>query len=362
VGLAGAVLALTACSSGKPTTSSTGDGSAPDGGGSSASEVLSATNIDAVIKSYSGPETKFPRTFGIAAKAALKIGWSSPRTANELVGRLGTAIQKDVATMGGTFKSYDANGDVASQVGQVQQLINDHVDAIIVWPLDATALRPSFAKAKNAGIPVLAMEATPDGSTPGDDVTGQVIYGRDTDAYVAAKLMSQLFPGGQVAVAKFAVPVPSINYYAQRAAYWAAADGLHVVSTSDNPSDDVAGGESMAGPILAKYANLKGMLAYNDSTALGTMAAAKAAGHSLVAFANNGEDAGVSGVQAGKIALTVQPPVVTWAKELVGGAYLAKAGTSTPKTVFVGVGTVVSSQTSANAKKMGDLINEAFGS
>jgi ABC-type sugar transport system substrate-binding protein len=208
-----AVLALTACSSGKSGSPAAGGGS-----GSSTAKVLSAANIDSVIKAYSGKETEFPQTFGTATKGAVKIGWSSPRTANELVGRLGTAIQKDVAAMGGSFTSYDANGDVATQVSQVQQLVNDHVDALIVWPLDATALKPSFKLAKAAGIPILAMEATPDGSADIGDVTGQVIYGRDIDAYVAATLMSQVSPGGQVAVAKFAVPVPSINYYAERAA------------------------------------------------------------------------------------------------------------------------------------------------
>ncbi len=360
-----AVLALTACSTGQAATTP-----APAAGGSSGAAasptdpatVLSAANIDAVIRTYPGEVTKLPTTFGTATKGALKIGWSSPRTANELVGRLGAALKDEVAAMGGSFVSYDANGDPAAQVGQVQQLVNDGVSAIVVWPLDATALKPSFKLAKAAGIPILAMEVTPDGSTAIGDVTGQIIYGRDVHAYVAATLMSQLFPGGQYAAAKFAVPVPSINYYAERATFWADKAGMKSVGTFDNPSDDVAGGESMAGPVLSKYPDLAGVLAYNDSTALGTMAAARAAGRTLVAFGMNGEDAGVDGVAGGKIAFSIQPPVLDWAKQLVAGAYLAKAGTTIPKTVFAGVGTVLTAETVAGAKKMGDLITAAYGS
>lgn len=373
VGLTAAV-ALVGCSSGgsggssssaapssssapSSSTAAPTSSSAPAPAPTDPATVLAQANIDSVIAAYPGDVTKLPKEFGPAQTGALKVGWSAACIANELNARLTLAIEKEVKAAGGTYSMLDANCDAALQVTQMQQLVNDKVDAIIVWPLDATALQPVVAQAKAAGIPVLAVEANPDGAGDIGDITGQVIYGRDIHAYVAATLMSQLFPGGEVATGKFAVPVPSINYYAERAAYWAEKDGLKVVGSFDNPSDNIAGGEQMAGPMLSKNPNLVGLLAYNDATAIGAMSAAKAAGRTLTAFANNGEDAGIEAVANGTIAMTIQPPLLDWAKQLVAGSYLAHAGTTIPKAVFTGVGNVITAETVANAKTHADIIN-----
>lgn len=346
-------IALTGCSTGAPKQDA--------GASNKTAEVLSVANIDKVMATYTGDVSKLPVSFGEPTKRAAKIGWSSPRTANELVGRLGLSIEKAVTDMGGTLVGYDADADVGRQVGQMQQLINDKVDAIIVWPLDTTALGPVVKQAKAAHIPVIAMEATPNADGDIGDLSGQVIYGRDFGAYVAASLMAQLHPGGEVAVSKFAVPVPSINYYAERASYWAGQKGLKVVGTYDNMSDDVSGGQAMASPIIAKYPGLVGLLSYNDATAMGAMTAAKAASTSLVAFGQNGEDAGVDAVSTGGLGLTYQPPVVDWGRELVRGAYLASNGKEIARAVFTGPGSYISSANSGSAKKMKDIISAAYG-
>jgi ribose transport system substrate-binding protein len=322
--------------------------------------VLSGANIQAAIDAYTGDATKLPTTFGVPTPGALKIGWSEARDANELNNRLSYAIGKEVAKMGGTLETLDANGDPSAQVGQIQQLINDKVDAIIVWPLDATALTPAFNEAKKAGIPILAMEVTPDGAGDLGPVDGQVIYGRDIHAFVAATLMSQMFPGGQVATNKFAIPVPSISYYAERAAYWAQQAGMEVVATVDNPSDDVTGGESMSGPVMSKFPDLKGWLAYNDASAMGVNAAGKAAGMTVANFGQNGEDSSIPAIESGQLMLTVQPPVVEWAQQLVAGAYLAKAGVAIPKSVFTSVGNVITKETVAGSLPLKDIIDAAY--
>jgi ribose transport system substrate-binding protein len=49
----------------------------------------------------------------------------------------------------------DAGGDVARQISQMQDLIQQQVDAIIVWPTDGQALVPAVRNAHRAGIPVV---------------------------------------------------------------------------------------------------------------------------------------------------------------------------------------------------------------
>lgn len=49
----------------------------------------------------------------------------------------------------------DAGGDVARQIAQVDSLIQQGVDAIIIWPTNGEAVIPAVRRAHNAGIPVV---------------------------------------------------------------------------------------------------------------------------------------------------------------------------------------------------------------
>ncbi|MCE9664586.1 sugar ABC transporter substrate-binding protein [Halomonas sp. M5N1S17] len=49
----------------------------------------------------------------------------------------------------------DAGGDVARQIGQMQDLVQQQVDAIIIWPTNGQAVIPAIRQANNAGIPVV---------------------------------------------------------------------------------------------------------------------------------------------------------------------------------------------------------------
>lgn len=49
----------------------------------------------------------------------------------------------------------DAGGDVARQIAQMEDLIQQEVDAIIIWPTNGEAVIPAVRKAQKAGIPVI---------------------------------------------------------------------------------------------------------------------------------------------------------------------------------------------------------------
>ncbi|MGS2744823.1 sugar ABC transporter substrate-binding protein [Halomonas sp. LS-001] len=49
----------------------------------------------------------------------------------------------------------DAGGDVARQIGQVRNLIQQQMDAIIIWPTNGQAVIPAIRQAHGAGIPVI---------------------------------------------------------------------------------------------------------------------------------------------------------------------------------------------------------------
>jgi ribose transport system substrate-binding protein len=49
----------------------------------------------------------------------------------------------------------DAGGDVARQIAQIQDLVQQQVDAIIIWPTNGKAVVPAVRAADKAGIPVV---------------------------------------------------------------------------------------------------------------------------------------------------------------------------------------------------------------
>ena len=51
----------------------------------------------------------------------------------------------------------DAGGDVARQIAQMEDLIQQEVDAIIIWPTNGEAVIPAVRKAHKAGIPVIVL-------------------------------------------------------------------------------------------------------------------------------------------------------------------------------------------------------------
>ncbi|SCL21662.1 monosaccharide ABC transporter substrate-binding protein, CUT2 family [Micromonospora pallida] len=65
-----------------------------------------------------------------------------------------------------------AGGDVSTQASQVDQLINQKVDAIIIVPVQADSLGPQMAAAKAADIPVIAVNTA---LAAGDALTSAVL-------------------------------------------------------------------------------------------------------------------------------------------------------------------------------------------
>ncbi len=66
--------------------------------------------------------------------------------------------------MNGQF--VDAKGDVALQVQQVEDFINQGVDAIILNPVDTQGVQPMIKAAQNAGIPLIFVNRKPEVTLP----------------------------------------------------------------------------------------------------------------------------------------------------------------------------------------------------
>jgi ribose transport system substrate-binding protein len=88
-----------------------------------------------------------PVTIGITQN---NVGVDSYQTTYEQAFEAAAAENPNVETI-----VLDAGGDVARQIAQIQDLIQQQVDAIIIWPTNGQAVVPAIRMAHQQGIPVV---------------------------------------------------------------------------------------------------------------------------------------------------------------------------------------------------------------
>ncbi|MCI7289993.1 MAG: substrate-binding domain-containing protein [Blautia sp.] len=167
----------------------------------------------------------------------------------------------------------DANSDQATMNNYVNDLIAQQVDAIILAPMDCTAVTEALTACEEAGIPVINVDTAV-------DATDKVVSIIASDNYKAGvecaeDMMSKLDKGAKIAV----MDQPSGTACVQREKGFldTAGDYFEIVSTTDTEGD-TAKTMTAAEDVLTADDDLAGFFCINDMGALGCVQAAQAAG------------------------------------------------------------------------------------
>jgi ABC-type sugar transport system substrate-binding protein len=195
-----------------------------------------------------------------------------------------------------------SEADVDTQIAQLEDAITTGAEALVVAPTDASALNPTFDRAKEAGIPVLIIDSNttwPDKLTfiGTDNVAG----GRLAGEYLCGQITT-----GKVAIITGQETAASIADRVKGAQDAFDACGLEVVAKINGEHSREGGLRAME-DILASNPDVPGVFCINDNEALGAVEALKAAGKLgdvLVVGFDANPDA-VTAVAAGDMAATV---------------------------------------------------------
>lgn len=167
----------------------------------------------------------------------------------------------------------DANSDQATMNNYVNDLIAQKVDAIILAPMDCTAVTEALTACEDAGIPVINVDTAV-------DATDKVVSVIASDNYKAGvecaeDMMSKLDEGSKIAV----MNQPSGTACVQREKGFieTVGDYFDIVSTTDTEGD-TAKTMTAAEDVLTADDDLAGFFCINDMGALGCVQAAQAAG------------------------------------------------------------------------------------
>jgi ribose transport system substrate-binding protein len=310
-----AALALTACSS---STSST---STPASTGSSASsEPSAAANI-----AYSGPEEHYQTLSAPTVKAGTTctIGYQDIIESVPAQKAEQDAAGAEARKLGCTYIALDDQVTPTTQVNNFNQLVAQKVNAIIVFPIVASSLTPSLAKAKAAGIYVLGQSApvaADDKPIPG--YATNMLHMSDTEAYLRVKSVAAAKPGASFAEMGLAAPVELLQYYAARTKYWAAKFGLKYLGEIDAAQDNPGGYSQAASAILAKYPDMQALMTFSDNSAVGAAAVVRSSGKSgiLISGADGSQEA-FNAIKAGTMFNSPQPDFLASGRMLVDAAY-----------------------------------------
>lgn len=184
----------------------------------------------------------------------------------------------------------DAGGDVARQIAQIEDLIQQKVDAIIIWPTNGEAVIPAVRKAYNAGIPVIVTNSNI--AEQGFDFI-RSFSGPDnvTQGRRSAEIMCDKFKEMGIADEAQVVHItgqPGYTTAIERAGGF--EERLPVVCPEVDVVDTQPGdwnrekSQQVMEAFLVKYDDIDGVYAGDDNMGVGALNAARAAGRDGIIF------------------------------------------------------------------------------
>ena len=170
--------------------------------------------------------------------------------------------------------------DLAEQVGLVEQMMAQGVQAVIIAPADSKALVPVLRRAQADGVLVINIDNKLDAETLKESRLIAPFVGPDNRAgarAVGEVLAKKLQAGDEVAILEGVTT--AFNSQQRRGGFEDAmkAAGMKVVAVQSGQWE-MEKANGVAAGILAAHPNVKALLCANDNMALGAAAAVQAAG------------------------------------------------------------------------------------
>lgn len=266
---------------------------------------------------------------GSSAGKQYVVGFSNPTGAQPILQTFQQALIAAGKHMNMKIIPVDAQLNVQKQVSDIDQLIAQHVDGIIVFPLAPDTLNPALAQARSAGIKVLGFNAVVQQPKAGTSIAPYDANFDQGEDYQGAKLLAQyvsqqLHGSGNVVGIGISAPVPSLHFMLQQYQTYLKQDAPNInwLGTLSNPTDDINGGDQVTSQAATKYqGKINAVMGYNDDSAIGAAIALKSAGvTNRLTVGQNGDPQGVAAIKSG--AMSAMVDIVPWREALIGATVM----------------------------------------
>jgi ribose transport system substrate-binding protein len=249
------------------------------------SRLLIAGSVLAIaLAACTGKSSGTSTTVGGASGAATKtIGVSIQNREAQFYRDMEGGMNSAATKYGYKLLIVDANRDNQRQQSQVEDFISKKVDAIVLTPFDSQAIGSAIVEANNANIPVFTADIA--STAKQGTVVAHIASDNVQGGAQAGKLMCQALPSkvGTVAI----IDEPEVTSVQDRVKGFKMAlkqncPNVIIVADIDAGGDRQKANSTM-GDVLQSHKNLKGVFGINDDSALGAVAAIKAANASGIA-------------------------------------------------------------------------------
>jgi fructose transport system substrate-binding protein len=279
-------------------------------------------------------------TPGTTAPEKIKVGLITKTETNPFFVKMKEGAQKaadeagvELLTAAGKF-----DGDNEGQVTAIENQVAAGVKGILITPSDTKAIVPAIAKARAAGVLVIALDTPtdPQGGTDAlfatDNFKAGVLIGQYAKASLAGKPAKiatlDLAPGITVGILRHNGFLSGFGVSNITATTATQVNDPQVVCSQDTQGDQAKGQTAMEN-CLQKSGDINLVYTINEPAALGAYNALKAAGREkdVLIVSVDGGCTGVKGVQSGQIAATSQQYPLKMASLGVGAVVdFAKTG------------------------------------
>lgn len=299
-------------------------------------------------------------TFGLASAAMaadqISIGLITKTETNPFFVKMKQGAEEAASKSGAKLitASGKFDGDNASQVTAVENMMAAGVKAILITPSDTKAIVPTLAKARAAGILVIALDTPtePQSATDAlfatDNLKAGILIGQYAKASMAGKPAKiatlDLAPGVSVGVLRH-------NGFLQ--GFGVKGGDASIVCSQDTRGDQSKGQTAMEN-CLQKNPDINLVYTINEPAAAGAYRALKAAGKDkdVMIVSIDGGCEGVRDVKAGQFAATSQQyPLIMAQRGVEAGVEFAKTGKKASGYVDTGVTLITDKPVSGSASK-----------
>jgi ribose transport system substrate-binding protein len=259
--------------------------------------LLAAIGVLVIVLAY--------LAFRPSGEQSYKIGLSLSTLNNPFFVTLKDGAEEAAEKAGVELIVVDAQDDPAREATNIEDLIQQGVDAILVNPTDADAVVPSIQKANEAEIPVFTIDRGANGGLVISHIASDNVAG----GMVAGKFLCEAI-GGEGKVVE-------LEGIAGTSAARDRGNGFNTYINDECPDVEIvarqtanfdrAEGLTVFEDILQAQPEIDGTFAHNDEMILGAIQAAEAAGRGaeIVFVGFDATDDAVAAVDAGTLAATI---------------------------------------------------------
>lgn len=228
------------------------------------------------------------------------IGFSVSTQNNPFFVKMADSVKAEAAKQGVEVKIVDAQNDPAKQANDISDLIQQHVDVLIVNPVDSAAVGNSVISANEAKIPVITVDRSSDSGDVATHIASNNIKGGEM---AADFLVQKLGEGAEVAELE---GIPGASATRERGeGFHNIADNKLKVLAKQSADFDRSKGLTVAENMIQANAGIKAIFAHNDEMALGAISAAKSANKNIMIVGFDGTEDGMKAVEDDDLVATI---------------------------------------------------------